>query len=168
MTNKFDPNATPECDEYDPETVDLLEIAKSLERRMRVYQKRLKEASSFFIQSGNIVMHKKLNDKINEVPYWTFCGEERNMTNKFDPNATPECDRVAESLDYPGFKATDWYRADSYRSLAIQQEKRARKAEEKLEIVFGNFDAFQKKHGDCHVAELLNCIEREFELRGVK
>jgi hypothetical protein len=46
------------------------------------------------------------------------------MTNKFDPNATPECDALL--LDYADVKA--WI------ALAGYQETKARRAEEKLRI----------------------------------
>jgi hypothetical protein len=88
------------------------------------------------------------------------------MTEKFDPNATPICDEHVKTV-------TDFedYQAALHMPLAEDLERRARLAEEKLEIIFGNFDAFAKKHSGTLAAlgveALLNCIEREFELRGV-
>ena len=94
------------------------------------------------------------------------------MSEKFDPKHTPKTNlnkfhlselEILEGSEVPVVET--WF--------AEELERRARIAEARLEIIFGNFKAFQEKHGDAIVVSLavealLNCIEREFELRGLK
>lgn len=88
------------------------------------------------------------------------------MIKEFDKKATPKTDKnkfyldASDLLEYNEIPVVEtWFAEDL--------ERKARIAKRKLEIVFGNFEAYLQKYDSPDVKTLLNWIEREFEMQGV-
>jgi len=82
---------------------------------------------------------------------------------KFDHYATPMCDELAEHIPH----LHENCHVECWKDLAENIEQRAIRVEEKLRVIEMYFIFFQHKHNSADVAQLLNQIERELELKGL-